>query len=113
MNCEIMLNKHYGLLMGHTRTLVKSTLITDNMMGAIRIPNLNVKFLLRLMDYNQNNSRANSVNNIELHQKDRPAIMGKVGGDWGEIINVYKELQLKTGQEISDLSRMLDELNFN
>ncbi|CDW73677.1 UNKNOWN [Stylonychia lemnae] len=112
MNCEIILNKHYGLLLGHTRTLIKGSLISDNMIGAIRIPNLNVKFLIRLMDYNQNNSRGNSGNNIELIQKDRPAILGKVGGDWGEIINVYKELQMKSGSDISDLSRMLDDINY-
>ena len=76
-NCEIQTNKLHGIEMSLVRTIVKHCIIKDNMQCAIKLSTENSKMLLKLYD---------SLN------KGKPMIKGKVGGDWGELINPIKEL---------------------
>lgn len=77
-NCEIQTNKLHGIEMSRVRTIVKHCIIKDNTSCAIKLSTENSKMLLKLYD---------SLN------KGKPMIKGKVGGDWGELINPIKELQ--------------------
>ena len=101
IGCEISYNKLHGLQLGYTRTTLTNCMVSDNMQCAIRMKSLLVKMLLR----------AKEVAPGDITCRDRLVLKGKVGGDWGEIANPFKELHGRYTNEQSDLTRLLIQIN--
>ena len=99
--CEISYNKLHGVQLGYTRTTLRNCMVSENMQCAIKLQSLSTKMLLRVQEVAPTDSTS----------RDRLVIKGKVGGEWGEIHNPFKELQGRYVNEQSDITRLLIQIN--